>query len=286
LPRGAWNVVPGGGRTAGAALVAHPRVAAVAFTGSTETGRALMQNAAGSLKKLTLELGGKSPNIVLADADLEAAAKFAIVGIFYNAGEVCTAGSRLFVEDRVHDEFMGLLVERSRKIAPADPLDPKSKLGPLVSAKHLQTVQRYVEAGKREGARLVLGGERSATPNPDGYYFPPTIFDDVTPDMTIAREEIFGPVLSTLRFSSHDELIEKANAIDFGLAAGIWTRDLKTAHTLARRLQAGTVWINTYNVFDAAAPYGGFKASGFGRESGMAALDFYTQAKTVWVGLK
>jgi aldehyde dehydrogenase (NAD+)/phenylacetaldehyde dehydrogenase len=286
FPRGAWNVVPGGGRTAGAALVQHPRVAAIAFTGSTETGRSLMQSAAATVKKLTLELGGKSPHIVLADADLEAAAKFAIIGIFYNAGEVCTAGSRLFVQDSVHDEFMALLVERSRKIVPGNPLDPKAKLGPLASAKHLQTVQRYVETGRREGAKLVLGGERSQTPNPDGYYFPPTIFDDVAPEMTIAREEIFGPVLATLRFSDLDDLVDKANAVEFGLAAGIWTRDLKTAHALARRLQAGTVWINTYNVFDAAAPYGGYKASGFGRESGMTALDFYTQTKTLWVGLK
>ncbi|MFQ5600701.1 MAG: aldehyde dehydrogenase family protein [Candidatus Krumholzibacteriia bacterium] len=286
MPAGVWNVVPGRGSVAGAALVEHRDVGAIAFTGSTEVGRQLMRGAAGTLKKLALELGGKSPHIVLPDADLDDAAKFAMLGIFYNKGEVCTAGSRLFVDSSIHDEFMEKLVARSSKLVPGDPRDPRTRLGPLVSAKQLETVQRYVESGKQEGARLLLGGERSGVPNPDGFYFKPTIFDGVSPDMTIAREEIFGPVLATLRFDSLDDLVTMANASEYGLAAGIWTRDIKKAHTLARRLKAGTVWVNTYNMFDSAAPYGGYKASGFGRESGVAAIESYTQLKTVWVDLR
>lgn len=286
FPAGTWNVTPGRGSVAGAALVEHPDVGAIAFTGSTEVGQQLMRDAAGSLKKLTLELGGKSPHIVLADADLEQASKFAMAGIFYNAGEVCTAGSRLFVDDTVHDEFMDKLLQRSSKIVPGDPSDPKTRLGPLVSAKHRDDVQRYVDLGKKEGAELLLGGERSDVPNADGFYYKPTIFGGVQAEMTIAREEIFGPVLSTLRFGSMDELVAQANDSIFGLAAGVWTRDIKKAHQLARRLKAGTVWVNTYNMFDAAAPYGGYKHSGFGRESGIAALESYTQLKTVWVDLK
>ncbi len=286
FPAGTWNVTPGRGSVAGAALVEHADVGAIAFTGSTETGQQLMRDAAGTLKKLTLELGGKSPHIVLADADLDLASKFAMAGIFYNAGEVCTAGSRLFVDASIHDAFMDKLVQRSSRIVPGDPKDPKTRLGPLVSSKHRDDVQRYVDIGKKEGAALLLGGERSDTPNPNGYYFKPTIFDGVQPDMTIAREEIFGPVLATLRFDSMDELVAQANDSVFGLAAGVWTRDVKKAHQLARRLKAGTVWVNTYNMFDAAAPYGGYKQSGFGRESGIAALESYTQLKTVWIDLK
>jgi aldehyde dehydrogenase (NAD+)/phenylacetaldehyde dehydrogenase len=285
FPPGVWNVVTGDGPTAGAALVDHPGVGAIAFTGSTSVGREIMRRCAAGPKKVSLELGGKSPHIVLADADLEAAARSTMLGIFYNQGEVCTAGSRLFVDASIHDRFMEMLLDRSRKLQPGDPREASTRLGPLVSEKHLATVQRYVDLGQKEGARLVLGGHRSATPNPAGYYFEPTIFDAVEPHMTIAREEIFGPVLATLQFASLDELVEAANAVDFGLAAGIWTRDVATAHALARRLQAGTVWVNTYNMYDAAAPYGGYKASGFGRESGMAALDFYTQTKTVWVNV-
>jgi aldehyde dehydrogenase (NAD+) len=286
FPAGAWNVVTGSGSVAGAALVAHPDVGGIAFTGSTEVGQQLMRDAAGTVKKLCLELGGKSPHIVLADADLEQASKFAMLGIFYNAGEVCTAGSRLFVEASIHDAFVEKVVQKSAKLVPGDPSDPQTRLGPLVSAQHLESVQRYVDAGKREGARLLLGGERSPVPNADGYYYKPTIFAGVEPEMTIAREEIFGPVLAALRFESLDELVQRANAGRYGLAAGVWTRDIKKAHRLARSLKAGTVWVNNYNVYDSAAPYGGYKASGFGRESGLAALESYTLVKTVWVDLK
>ncbi len=286
FPAGAWNALPGRGSVAGAALVEHPGIGGIAFTGSTEVGQQLMRQAAGSLKKLTLELGGKSPHIVLADADLEQAAKFVMIGIFYNAGEVCTAGSRLFVESSVYEAFMDKLVERSAKMVPGDPSDPKTRLGPLVSAKQLESVQQYVNVGKKEGARLLLGGERSDIPNREGYYFKPTIFGEVQSGMTIAREEIFGPVLAALRFESMDEMVTQANATPYGLAAGVWTRDVKKAHGLARALQAGTVWVNTFGMFDTAAPYGGYKASGFGRESGLAALESYTQLKTVWVDLK
>jgi acyl-CoA reductase-like NAD-dependent aldehyde dehydrogenase len=286
LPAGAWNVVTGGGTTAGARLVDHPDVNAIAFTGSTAVGQHIMRQAAGTLKKVSLELGGKSPHIVLADADLEAASKFAMLGIFYNAGEVCTAGSRLFVENSIYDDFMQKLVARSAKLSPGDPRDPNTRLGPLVSAKQLQSVHEYVESGKAQGAKLMLGGERSQTPNPSGFFYKPTIFADVDPSMRIAREEIFGPVLAALRFDALDDLAAKANDVEYGLAAGIWTRDIKKAHSLARRLKAGTVWVNTYNMFDSAAPYGGYKASGFGREAGIAAIESYTQLKTVWVDLR
>ncbi len=286
FPPGAWNVVPGRGSVAGAALVQHADVGGIAFTGSTEVGQQLMRQAAGTVKKLTLELGGKSPHIVLADADLDTASKFAMAGIFYNAGEVCTAGSRLLVEASVHDEFVDKLVQRSAKLVPGDPADPQTRLGPLVSAKHLETVQRYVDGGKKEGARLLLGGERSDVPNRAGYYYKPTIFGGVEPRLSIAQEEIFGPVLAAMRFESLDEVVELANGSAFGLAAGVWTRDVKKALSLARRLKAGTVWVNTYNVFDSAAPYGGYKTSGFGRESGLAAIESYTQLKTVWVDVR
>ncbi|HZM17388.1 MAG TPA: aldehyde dehydrogenase family protein [Candidatus Krumholzibacteria bacterium] len=286
FPPGTWNTIPGRGSVAGAAIVEHPGVSGLAFTGSTEVGQQLMRQAAGTLKKLTLELGGKSPHIVLADADLEQASKFAMLGIFYNAGEVCTAGSRLFVESGIYDAFMEKLVQRSAKLVPGDPADPQTRLGPLASAHHLETVQRYVETGKKEGAALLLGGARSDVPNRDGYYFQPTIFGGVHSEMTIAREEIFGPVLAAQRFDSMDDLVTQANATPYGLAAGVWTRDVKKAHSLARALKAGTIWVNTYNMFDTAAPYGGYKASGFGRESGVAALESYTQLKTVWVDLK
>ena len=285
IPPGVLNVVPGFGPTAGGALVAHAGVSGVAFTGETTTGRLIMQNAARSLKKVSLELGGKSPNIVFADADQEAAARGTVFGIFYNKGEVCTAGSRLFVERGVHDSMLEKVIDRAQKYPQGDPLDPKTRVGAQTSEAQIEKISRYVEIGKKEGAKLVLGGEPARVGNGRGYFWKPTIFDQVTNTMTIAREEIFGPVLSVISFDDFDRALEEANDSFYGLSAAVWTRDIKKAHRAARMLQAGTVWINTYNMYDAASPYGGYKGSGFGRESGMTGLDFYTQTKSVWVDL-
>ena len=285
IPPGVLNVVPGFGPTAGGALVAHAGVSGVAFTGETTTGRLIVQNAARSLKKVSLELGGKSPNIVFADADQEAAARGTVFGIFYNKGEVCTAGSRLFVERGVHDSMLEKVIDRAQKYPQGDPLDPKTRVGAQTSEAQIEKISRYVEIGKKEGAKLVLGGEPARVGNGRGYFWKPTIFDQVTNTMTIAREEIFGPVLSVISFDDFDRALEEANDSFYGLSAAVWTRDIKKAHRAARMLQAGTVWINTYNMYDAASPYGGYKGSGFGRESGMTGLDFYTQTKSVWVDL-
>jgi acyl-CoA reductase-like NAD-dependent aldehyde dehydrogenase len=285
LPPGVFNVVPGFGSTAGAALVAHPGVAGIAFTGSTETGQLLMRNGASTVKKLSLELGGKSANIVLDDADLDVASRGAMSAIFYNKGEVCTAGSRLVVTKSAHDALLEKVVERASKFTQGDPLDPKTRIGPQVSEAQVERIGKYVDIGKKEGARLVLGGEPAKIGDGRGYYWKPTIFDGVSNSMTIAREEIFGPVLSVIAVDDFDQAIALANDSAYGLAAAVWTRDVKKAHKAARALQAGTVWINAYNLYDAASPYGGTKASGFGRETGLAGLDFYTQTKSVWVDL-
>ncbi|HZI92784.1 MAG TPA: aldehyde dehydrogenase family protein [Patescibacteria group bacterium] len=285
LPDGVLNVVTGSGSVAGMALVRHPLVDKIAVTGSTPVGQQIMREAAGTLKRVSLELGGKSPNIVLADADLDAAARGAQVGIFYNKGEICTAGSRLFVEESVHDDFMTRLIDRTKKTIPSDPLDPKCRFGPQVSEAQMNTILRYIAKGREEGARLVAGGNRAKVGDGRGFFVEPTIFDEVRNDMTIAREEIFGPVLSVIRVRDLDDAIAKGNESIYGLAAGIWTRDIKKAHRLARELRAGTVWINTYNVLDNASPFGGYKMSGFGRELGAASIDLYTQTKSVWVDL-
>ncbi len=285
FPDGVFNVITGLGPSTGAALVRHPGVDRIAFTGSTSTGREIMKAAAGSLKKVSLELGGKSPNVVFADADLDAAVKGAVSGIFYGKGEVCTAGSRLLVEEKIHDPFMEKLVERSKKMTPGDPFDAKTRLGPLVSKGQMERVLGYIEAGKADGAQVLTGGKRAAVGNGKGYFVEATVFDQVEQHMRIAQEEIFGPVLATLRFENLEEAIEKANATVYGLAAGIWTKDIKKAHAFAKAMKAGTVWINTYGDYDAAAPFGGYKMSGFGRDLGKAALDSYTQVKTVWVNL-
>lgn len=285
LPPGAFNVVTGPGNRVGTALVRHPGVDKIAFTGSTTTGQQIMREAAGTLKKVTLELGGKSPNIVLADADLDQAARGAFVGIFYNKGEVCAAGSRLFVEESVHDELMERLIARTQKATPGDPLNPKTRLGPLASQAQLEKVAHYVEVGKQEGARLVVGGDRPQIGDGKGYFFNPTIFDEVSNTMTIAQEEIFGPVLATIPVKDLDDAVRQANATIYGLAAAVWTKDIKKAHRVARGLKAGTVWINTYNIYDVASPFGGYKQSGFGRELGVHALEHYTQVKSVWVDL-
>jgi acyl-CoA reductase-like NAD-dependent aldehyde dehydrogenase len=282
LPPGVLNVLPGRGAVAGQALVEHPRVSKIAFTGSTEVGRDIMRRGADSLKRLTLELGGKSPNVVFADADLDMAVRGASNGIFYNKGEVCTAGSRLFLEESVHDAFLDRLQSHVGKLQQGDPLDPKTRLGPQVSEAQMRSILGYVDKGKAEGARLVAGGER---PQGKGYFVRPTIFTDVRNDMTLAREEIFGPVLAVLRFKELDDVLAQANDTVYGLAAAVWTKDIKKAHRTARQLQAGTVWINSYGLYDSAMPFGGVKQSGFGRELGRQGLLEYTQTKSIWVDL-
>jgi aldehyde dehydrogenase (NAD+) len=284
FPAGAVNVVPGDGPTAGAALVRHPGVDKIAFTGSTATGKLIMQEAADTVKRLTLELGGKSPNLIFADADLKAAVRGAQTGIFYGKGEVCAAGSRLLVERSVHDQVVDELVQRARKLTIGDPFDKTTRLGALVSKRQHEKVLSYVAAGRRE-ATLLTGGN-AATVNGKGYFVEATVFADPKPGATIVEEEIFGPVLAVIPFDDVEESIRLANRSMYGLAAGIWTKDIQKAFTVARRLRAGTVWINTYNLYDAAAPFGGFKASGFGRDLGREALDGYTETRTIWVGLR
>jgi aldehyde dehydrogenase (NAD+) len=286
LPAGVLNVVPGFGETAGAALVQHADVDKVAFTGSTAVGRIIMRNAAETLKKVSLELGGKSPNIVLQDADIEAAARGALSGIFYNTGQCCTAGSRLLVHETVKDELLAKLVDKVKQMKPADPLDPKTRMGPLISSEQMERVLGYIDKGRAEGAQILVGGERGMYDGRKrGYWVMPTVFDAVQPSHTIAREEIFGPVLAVMTFKDDEEAIRLANESIYGLAAGVWTRDIKTAHRFARDLEAGTVWVNTYHPGDAASPFGGYKQSGFGRELGQYSLDLYTQIKSVWVDL-
>ncbi|EQB63226.1 MAG: Aldehyde Dehydrogenase [candidate division Zixibacteria bacterium RBG-1] len=285
VPDGVINIVTGHGPTTGAAIVKHPGVDKIAFTGSYLTGQEIMRTASNTLKKVSLELGGKSPNIVFADSDIDPAVRGTLNGIFYNKGEVCSAGSRLFVQEEIHDLFMEKLVEKANGYKVGDPFDPKTRVGPLVSEEQLKKVLRYIEIGKNEKAKLLTGGERANVGNGKGYFVKPTIFDEVDNQMKIAQEEIFGPVLATLRFKDIDEVIQKANQTIYGLAAAVWTKDIKKAHLLAKELKAGTVWINTYGVFDAASPFGGYKMSGFGRELGMHALELYTQVKSVWIDL-
>ncbi len=282
IPPGVVNVVPGDGPSAGAALAAHPDVDKITFTGSTEVGREIVKASAGNLKKLSLELGGKSPNIVFADADLDAAAKGMFMGIFYNQGQCCSAGSRVFVEKSKFDDLVGALVERAKTVRQGPGLDPKTQMGPLVSKEQKERVLGYVAAGKKEGAKLLCGGEELPG---GGYFVKPTVFSDVRDSMKIAREEIFGPVLTVMPFESADEVVTRANSTDYGLVAGVWTKDVKKAHMMAQSLKAGTVWINCYHFVDAAAPWGGYKQSGYGREKSQYAVDLYTQLKSVWVDL-
>jgi aldehyde dehydrogenase (NAD+) len=282
VPDGVINVVPGFGPTAGAAIVKHPGIDKVAFTGSGETAQIIMRQAADQLKRLTFELGGKSPNIVFADADLDAAAAGAHVGIYLNQGQCCCAGSRLFVEDTIHGEFVERVVADSKARRVGDPFDPATQQGPQVARAQYDKIRGYIEAGQKEGATLATGGGRVGD---KGFFIEPTVFTNVKDEMAIAREEIFGPVLSVLKFSDMDELIHRANATNFGLAAAVWTRDVARAHETAKRLRAGTVWVNCYDVFDPAAPFGGFKQSGFGRELGEKGLDPYLEHKTVTVSL-
>ncbi|MDX1389820.1 MAG: aldehyde dehydrogenase family protein, partial [Acidobacteriota bacterium] len=286
LPPGVLQILPGRGSTAGMGLVRHPGVDKIAFTGSTEVGRKILQEAAGTIKRVTVELGGKSPNVVFADADLDAAAKGAFNGIFYNKGEVCAAGSRLLIERSAHDEVVEKLAERADAVTLGDPRDKQTRMGPVISAQQMDSVLGYIGKGQDEGARVVAGGRRADEVNGGkGYFVRPTVFDGVTPEMTIAREEIFGPVLATLAFDDVDDAVAKANATIYGLAAGVWTRDVSKAHRVARSIKAGTVWVNTYNLYDASLPFGGFKQSGFGRELGLEALDAYLETKSVWLDL-
>ena len=285
LPPGVFNVLPGKGTIAGEAMVRHPGVDKISFTGSTEVGKHIMKTAADTMKKVTLELGGKSPNIVFADADLEQALRGVATGIYYGKGEVCAAGSRLLVESSIHDEFVARLAERAKKLQPADPLDPKTRLGALVSEGQMKKVLGYVETGTREGARLIAGGQRQPVDG-KGWFVQATVLDQVENTMRVAQEEIFGPVLSVIRFDDVEDAVRKANAIAYGLAAGVWTRDVKKAHAISRRLQAGTVWVNAYNFYDAAMPFGGYKASGFGRDLGPESLREYSQVKSVWVSIE
>jgi len=285
LPPGVLNVVTGPGTSVGQAIVEHSGIDKIAFTGDTTTGKGIMRGAAETLKHITLELGGKSPNIVLADADMDAALRGATTGIFYGKGEVCAAGSRLLVDRAIKDEFIEKLAARTKKMVPGDPMNPKTRLGAIASKSQLERVLRYVDVGKKEGGTLVAGGNRADIGTGKGFFMEPTVFAGVTPEMTIAREEIFGPVLATIEFADLDEAIARANDSIYGLAAAVWTRDVKKAHYVARKLKAGTVWVNAYNLYDTALPFGGYKQSGFGREMSAYALEHYTQVKSVWVDL-
>jgi len=283
FPEGVINIIPGFGETAGAAIAEHNDVDKVAFTGSTEVGKLIMQAAARTnLKRVTLELGGKSPNIVFADADMDAAVEGAFVGLFLNQGQCCCAGSRLFVENTVHDEFVDRVLKRTKKQKLGDPFDPKTTQGPQVSEEQFNKILGYIESGKGCGARLQTGGARHGK---QGYFIEPTVFTDVKDEHKIAQEEIFGPVMSIIKFNDIDEVIQRGNRTMYGLAAAVWTKDITKAHRMAAELKAGTVWINCYDVFDAAAPFGGFKMSGIGRELGEYALRNYTEVKTVTVAM-
>jgi aldehyde dehydrogenase (NAD+) len=284
VPPGVLNIVTGPSEV-GRAIVRHPGIDKIAFTGSTSVGQEIMRSAADTMKRLTLELGGKSPNIVFADADIDSAVKGAITGIFYGKGEVCNAGSRLFLESKIQDEFLEKLVARVKKMQPADPLDPKTRMGAIVSQQQMQTVLGYIETGKKEGAKLIAGGNRVSVDGGKGFFIEPTIFGGVKNEMTIAQEEIFGPVLATLSFDDIDQVIQQANNNPYGLASAVWTRDVKKAHMVSRQLKAGTVWINTYGLMDASLGFGGYKSSGFGRELGMHSIEHYTELKTVWLNL-
>ncbi len=283
FPAGVVNIVNGMGETTGAALVAHPDVDKIAFTGHVDTAKIIQKSAADTLKRTTFELGGKSPNVVFADANMEQAVAGAFHAIYFHGGQCCTAGSRLFVEKKIHQEFVERLAEKSKERKIGDPLDPKTEQGPQVSKEQLDKILGYIELGQKQGATLLTGGQRHGD---KGFFVEPTIFDNVKDDMAIAKDEIFGPVVSVLPFQKVDEVIERANRTTYGLAAAVWTQDIDKAHLFARQVKAGTVWVNCYHVVDTTTPFGGFKMSGQGRENGEAALEHYTETKTVTVKLK
>lgn len=286
FPPGVVNIVPGFGPTAGAVITEHPDVDKLSFTGSTEVGKMIMKSGADLVKYVSLELGGKSPNIIFADANIERAVQGAISGYIANSGQVCIAGSRLFVENKVYDEVVSALIEGSKRIQLGHGLDPNAQIGPLVSEEQLNTVLNYIQSGIDEGAELLLGGTRAEEESlKNGYFVKPTIFGNVTDDMTIVKEEIFGPVICVMPFEDMDEVIARANATDYGLVAGVWTSDMAKAHRMIDELQAGTVWVNTYGNLSNLMPFGGYKQSGIGRENDRDVIDLYTQEKSVWINL-
>jgi aldehyde dehydrogenase (NAD+) len=282
FPAGVINLINGMGETTGAAMVAHPDIDKIAFTGHVDTAKIIQKAAADTLKRVTFELGGKSPNVIFADADMEQAVAGAFHAIFFHGGQCCTAGSRLFVEDKVRQEFVERLAEKSKERKLGDPLDPKTEQGPQVSQEQMDKILGYVKLGEKEGAALLTGGRRFGN---KGFFVEPTVFDNVKDNMAIAKDEIFGPVVSILPFKSVDEVVSRANNTHYGLAAAVWTKDIDKAHLFARQAKAGTVWVNCYHVVDTTTPFGGFKMSGQGRENGEAALEHYTELKTVTVKL-
>lgn len=284
VPTGVVNVVPGYGETAGAALASHMDVDKVAFTGSHLTGQSIIRASAGNLKRVSLELGGKSPDIVFADADLAQAVPGAGMAVFANSGQICSAGTRLFVEKKIYDEFVGRVADFSKTLKVGNGSDPATQVGPLVSQEQMTRVSGYLNIGRQEGARPLSGGERLTDgAMAKGFFVPPTVFADVRDDMRIAQEEIFGPVISAIPFTDIEEVIARGNKTQFGLGSGVWTRDVGKAHKLARSIRAGSVWINCYQAMDPAVPFGGYKMSGYGRESGVQHLEEYLNVKSVWI---
>ncbi len=282
FPAGVINVLNGLGETTGAAMVVHPGIDKIAFTGHVDTAKIIQKAAADTLKRVTFELGGKSPNVVYADCNMDQAVAGCFHAIYFHGGQCCTAGSRLFVESKIHQEFVERLAEKCKERRLGDPLDPQTEQGPQVSQEQMDKILGYVKLGQKEGATLLTGGQRFGT---KGFFVEPTVFDNVKDDMAIARDEIFGPVVSVLPFKSEDEVIERANNTTYGLAAAIWTKNLDKAHRYAREVKAGTVWVNCYHIVDTTTPFGGFKMSGQGRENGEAALEHYTETKMVTINL-